>query len=60
MNLKKLENSRTPKTNSILKVYKLVLKSKSQKFSSQKIKFPGISPKSLQNKPSIIAYWDII
>ena len=38
----------TPNTNSILKVYQLVLKSKSDDFISQKIKFPEISPKSPQ------------
>ena len=42
--------SRTPNTNSILKVYQLVLKSESEKFSSQKVKFPGISPKSPKNE----------
>ena len=44
---------RIPKTNSILKVYKLVLKISPENFSSQKIKkFLKISPKSPKKKPS--------
>ena len=41
----------------MLKVYQLVLKSKSRKFSSQKIKFPGISPKRPQKEAFIVVGW---
>ena len=44
-----MSTSRAPKTNSVLKVYKLVVKISPENFSSQKIKyFLKISPKSPQ------------
>ena len=47
----KLENQELQKTNSILKVYKLVIKISPQNFSSQKIKyFLRFSPKSPQKE----------